>query len=81
MAEYFDEAHAREIASLEIRGVAAMNSAEYADLLARGYRRFGWQVFRPACPNCTKCRSIRIGPVRVLRLDLCADLFSGVVVR
>ena len=34
--------------------------AEYADLLARGYRRFGWQVFRPACPNCTKCRSIRI---------------------
>jgi arginyl-tRNA--protein-N-Asp/Glu arginylyltransferase len=53
----------RETASLEIRGIAAMESAEYADLLARGYRRFGWQVFRPACPNCSKCRSIRI-PVR-----------------
>ena len=52
-----------EIASLEIRGIASMDRAEYANLLARGYRRFGWQVFRPACPNCTKCRSIRI-PVR-----------------
>lgn len=53
----------RETASLEIRGVAAMDPAEYAGLLGRGYRRFGWQVFRPACPNCAKCRSIRI-PVR-----------------
>ena len=53
----------REIASLEFRGISAMSSAEYADLLARGYRRFGWQVFRPACRNCTKCLSMRI-PVR-----------------
>jgi len=50
----------REIAALEIRGVSAMDPLEYADLLARGYRRFGWQVFRPECPNCTKCRSVRI---------------------
>lgn len=53
----------QETASLEIRGVAAMEPAEYADLLSRGYRRFGWQVFRPACAACSKCRSIRI-PVR-----------------
>jgi arginyl-tRNA--protein-N-Asp/Glu arginylyltransferase len=52
-----------ETASLEIRGIAAMEAIEYADLLARGYRRFGWQVFRPTCPKCTKCRSVRI-PVR-----------------
>lgn len=50
----------QETASLEIRGIAAMERAEYAALLARGYRRFGWLVFRPACPNCIKCRSIRI---------------------
>jgi arginyl-tRNA--protein-N-Asp/Glu arginylyltransferase len=50
----------REVASLEIRGVSAMSPVEYADLLSRGYRRFGWQLFRPACRNCRKCRSVRI---------------------
>jgi arginyl-tRNA--protein-N-Asp/Glu arginylyltransferase len=49
-----------EIASLEIRGISAMSPEESADLLARGYRRFGWQVFRPACRACTKCLSMRI---------------------
>ncbi len=49
-----------ETASLECRGVAGMSPAEYEDLLARGYRRFGWQVFRPACAACTKCRSVRV---------------------
>jgi arginine-tRNA-protein transferase len=49
-----------EEASLEYRGIADMTPAEYQDLLARGYRRFGWQVFRPACPACAKCRSVRI---------------------
>src|SRR5262249_5422095 len=49
-----------EAASLELRGVAAMTPEEYADLLARGYRRFGWQVFRPECRKCTKCLSMRI---------------------
>lgn len=50
----------REIASLEIRGIMSMTPAEHADLLARGYRRFGWQVFRPACRACSKCVSLRI---------------------
>jgi arginine-tRNA-protein transferase len=49
-----------EIASLEVRGILDMSPAEYADLLSRGYRRFGWQVFRPACPQCVKCRSVRV---------------------
>lgn len=56
-----------ETASLEIHGIAAMSPSEYAELLARGYRRFGWQVFRPACPHCSKCRSVRI-PVRQFQL-------------
>ena len=50
----------RETESLEIRAIEEMDSFEYGDLLARGYRRFGWQVFRPACAACTQCRSLRI---------------------
>src|ERR1700682_858815 len=49
-----------ETASLDVRCVVDMTAEEYAALLARGYRRFGWQVFRPACPACTKCRSVRV---------------------
>jgi leucyl-tRNA---protein transferase len=49
-----------ETASLEVRCVVDMTAQEYAALLARGYRRFGWQVFRPACPGCSKCRSVRV---------------------
>ena len=49
-----------ETASLEVRYITRMSASEYADLLARGYRRFGSQVFRPACANCDKCRSVRV---------------------
>ena len=49
-----------ETASLEVRAIDTMSAKEYAGLLARGYRRFGWQVFRPACPCCEKCRSVRV---------------------
>lgn len=51
---------AREIASFEVRAVAALTAAEYSELLASGYRRFGWQIFRPACPACAACRSLRV---------------------
>jgi arginyl-tRNA--protein-N-Asp/Glu arginylyltransferase len=49
-----------QTASLEVRAVNAMSSAEYSQLLARGWRRFGWQLFRPTCPRCRECRSIRV---------------------
>jgi arginyl-tRNA--protein-N-Asp/Glu arginylyltransferase len=49
-----------QTASLEVRAVSAMNPAEYAYLLALGWRRFGWQLFRPACVRCRECRSIRV---------------------
>jgi arginine-tRNA-protein transferase len=52
-----------EVASLEVRGISSMTGEEYADLLARGYRRFGWQVFRPACHACRKCISVRLLPL------------------
>jgi arginine-tRNA-protein transferase len=49
-----------ETASLEVRAIAGLEAYEYGELLSRGYRRFGWQFFRPACPSCAKCRSLRI---------------------
>ena len=49
-----------ESESLEFRAIAEMDPDEYGDLLARGYRRFGWQLFRPACAACSQCRSVRV---------------------
>jgi arginyl-tRNA--protein-N-Asp/Glu arginylyltransferase len=50
----------RQTAALELRIVAAMTAADFGDLLARGYRRFGHYFFRPACPACRQCRSLRV---------------------
>src|SRR5580658_9363590 len=49
-----------QTASLELYAMTEVSPAEYTDLLARGWRRFGWQFFRPACPRCQECRSIRV---------------------
>ena len=46
-------------ASLKYRIVQQMNAGEYERLLERGYRRFGRQLFRPQCRNCSRCVSIR----------------------
>ncbi len=40
--------------------IAYMSPAEYGVLLEQGWRRFGMQMFRPVCPACTQCRSVRI---------------------
>jgi arginine-tRNA-protein transferase len=47
-------------ASLEYRLVLDLDAKTYADLLARGYRRFGHQLFRPACSACDECVSLRV---------------------
>ena len=49
-----------EIASLEYRILAGVTARAYQDLLRRGWRRFGQDFFRPACPQCVKCRSLRV---------------------
>ena len=49
-----------ETAALEYRIVQELGSDEYEQLLARGYRRFGSQLFRPQCPECNQCVSIRV---------------------
>ena len=49
-----------EIATLELRLVTDATPAEYGNLMARGYRRFGMQIFRPVCESCNECRSMRV---------------------
>ena len=44
----------------------SVGEEELADLLSRGWRKFGYYYFRPACPECGKCIPIRL-PVRALR--------------
>lgn len=50
----------QETASLEYRILYGITDEQYEQLLFRGWRRFGTHFFRPACPSCVKCRSIRI---------------------
>ena len=39
----------------------------YRQLIRLGFRRSGQYLYRPACPRCSECRSLRI-PVRELRM-------------
>lgn len=49
-----------ETASLEYRILHGVTGPQYEQLLCRGWRRFGMHFFRPACPNCRQCRSLRV---------------------
>jgi arginine-tRNA-protein transferase len=40
--------------------VAALTAAEYEERMRQGWRRFGRLLFRPRCPACTACRSLRV---------------------
>ena len=46
--------------SLEYEYVGAMTPAEYLRRLLEGWRRFGCMLFRPACPACRACQSLRV---------------------
>ncbi|HVS37955.1 MAG TPA: arginyltransferase [Gemmataceae bacterium] len=46
--------------SLEYEYVGAMTPAEYLQRLLEGWRRFGRMMFRPACPSCRACQSLRV---------------------
>jgi leucyl-tRNA---protein transferase len=49
-----------ERASLEVRVMLDVGSAEMDGLLDRGWRRFGPVYFRPACAACSECVSLRV---------------------
>jgi arginine-tRNA-protein transferase len=45
---------------LEYEQFAAISPAEYMERMRDGWRRFGDMLFRPQCPRCTACQSIRV---------------------
>jgi arginyl-tRNA--protein-N-Asp/Glu arginylyltransferase len=45
---------------LEYEIVGKLTADEYMDRLEHGWRRFGASLFRPRCPACSKCQSIRV---------------------
>lgn len=45
---------------LEYVEVAELTSAEYLALINKGWRRFGYMLFRPVCATCKACQPIRV---------------------
>lgn len=54
--------------SLTYEIVGALSAAEYQARLKAGWRRFGFSLFRPTCPACTACQSLRV-PVAAFKPD------------
>lgn len=46
--------------SLEYEQFVTISPAEYLQRLTEGWRRFGSTLFRPRCPACNACRSLRV---------------------
>ena len=46
--------------SLEYEHVASVSRAEYLQRLRQGWRHFGHMLFRPRCPACRACQSLRV---------------------
>jgi arginine-tRNA-protein transferase len=55
-------------ATMEYRVMTEVSPEELEALLIRGWRRFGHLYFRPACPSCLECVSLRI-PVAAFAPD------------
>lgn len=49
---------------LEYVEFAELNNTEYLELINRGWRRFGYTIFRPVCSSCRACQSIRVPVAR-----------------
>ncbi len=53
-----------ERASLEYHQIWTLTERQYFEYLRRGWRRHGIVFFRPVCPACSKCRSLRVDVAR-----------------
>lgn len=49
-----------EVSRFEFRLPASLSSAQWQELLRRGWRRHGVNFFRPSCRQCSQCRSLRV---------------------
>ena len=54
----------QQTAQLQNELVANLTAEEYQRLLLCGWRRFGGMLFRPQCPTCQACQSIRVDAQR-----------------
>jgi leucyl-tRNA---protein transferase len=54
--------------SLHYEIVGELSPAEYQVRLEAGWRRFGYSLFRPKCPGCRMCLSLRI-PTETFKSD------------
>jgi arginine-tRNA-protein transferase len=50
-----------QTAHMVYRIAYGLKTPRYEHLLERGWRRFGRTLFRPSCPSCCACRSLRVG--------------------
>jgi leucyl-tRNA---protein transferase len=57
-----------ETSALTYEIVGRLSAAEYESRLLAGWRRFGFSLFRPTCPACQKCLSVRV-PVATFKPD------------
>jgi len=55
-----------QVTQLRYAAIDDLSAQTYMHLMARGWRRFGTAVFRPECPFCSRCLSLRV-PVDVFR--------------
>ncbi len=49
-----------EVQTTDYKIINACSAQTTQDYIERGYRRFGKMYFRPVCPNCNECQSIKI---------------------
>jgi len=54
--------------SLQYEVVGELSRSEYQTRLKAGWRRFGYSLFRPGCPGCRMCQSLRV-PVAAFEPD------------
>src|SRR6476659_8605767 len=45
---------------LEYRIIPGLDMPSYWELVNKGWRRFGWTLFRPRCLSCQECRPLRV---------------------
>lgn len=49
-----------ELETLEYRIITSLSAQAFERLLSCGWRRFGYEFFRPVCSSCMKCRGLRV---------------------
>jgi len=54
--------------SLEYEVMGQLTAAEYQSRMKAGWRRFGYSLFRPVCPACRMCMTLRV-PVATFKPD------------